>query len=937
MYTNLFIKTNYSLLQSLITLDDLFNYAQKNNLKALAICDDNLKLSYTFYKRCLKEKIKPLIGLHKIINGEDILIYAKNEEGFKDLIKYDLKNDLELIDINSKNVYTLVPHYLNKDNLYISYTDDSKSSINKAVFVNKTIFLEEDDERYIKYLDLIRDGESTYKKNPTSPDLNLPIFKNINFLVDNINITFKKEKDLLPIYDKDAKDILIKKVEKALKEKNLLKEEYINRSKLELKVIIDMNYADYFLIVEDFIKYAESKGILVGPGRGSAGGSLICFLLGITKVDPLKYHLYFERFLNKERITMPDIDTDFPDIYRDEVIDYVSSKYGYQKVCGIMTLSLMQPRQLLRDASKILNISKRHLDIILKEVPVTYKGSFKKLIEKNNNLLKLLNSSDELRLLKDIALKLDLFPRHTSVHAAGVIISNKNLDEIIPLTDNGNLLLSQYSYEELEEIGLLKMDFLGIRNLTTIMNILDDIKLNLGKDISFHDIALNDEKVYDLFKRGDTLGIFQFEKDGMRDFLRKLKPDNFEEIALASALYRPGPSENIPRYLARKFNKERVTYIDDSLKDILASTKGIIVYQEQIMQILNKYASFSLAKADIFRRAMSKKKAADILNMKEDFINSSIKNGHDKAKTSLLFDSIASFAGYGFNKAHAIAYSLIAVRMAYLKVYYPLNFYKELMNSAINNPVKLKEYIDEALKNNIVIKRPELYKSKSSFTFIDKTLYMPFNTIKKVTSREAEILSQMKEEKEIFDVIIYLLKNNFSKETIDLLNKAGLFKNYLTVKEYDLNEDNILNYASIAKDVEPYLINKPSLTKEGEYSSSELYKIDMDLFNFYLGEHPTSMLKKRFSSSNIKEADKLNRQFVTFIGLVKKVKKIKTKNGDDMAFVDLEDDTGEISAIYFKDKIDMLPEIGEVLALYGRLEKRGTNINIITKRSKKLL
>lgn len=937
MYTNLFIKTNYSLLQSLITLDDLFNYAKKNNLKALAICDDNLKLSYTFYKRCLKEKIKPLIGLHKIINDEDVLIYAKNEEGFKDLIKYDLKNDLELIDINSKNVYTLVPHYLNKDNLYISYTDDSKSSINKAVFVNKTIFLEEEDERYIKYLDLIRDGESTYKKNPESPDLNLPIFKNINFLVDNINITFKKEKDLLPIYDKDAKDILIKKVEKALKEKNLLKEEYINRSKLELKVIIDMNYADYFLIVEDFIKYAESKGILVGPGRGSAGGSLICFLLGITKVDPLKYHLYFERFLNKERITMPDIDTDFPDIYRDEVIDYVSSKYGYQKVCGIMTLSLMQPRQLLRDASKILNISKRHLDIILKEVPVTYKGSFKKLIEKNNNLLKLLNSSDELRLLKDIALKLDLFPRHTSVHAAGVIISNKNLDEIIPLTDNGNLLLSQYSYEELEEIGLLKMDFLGIRNLTTIMNILDDIKLNLGKDISFHEISLNDEKVYDLFKRGDTLGIFQFEKDGMRDFLRKLKPDNFEEIALASALYRPGPSENIPKYLARKFNKERVTYIDDSLKDILASTKGIIVYQEQIMQILNKYASFSLAKADIFRRAMSKKKAADILNMKEDFINSSIKNGHDKAKTSLLFDSIASFAGYGFNKAHAIAYSLIAVRMAYLKVYYPLNFYKELMNSAINNPVKLKEYIDEALKNNIVIKRPELYISKSSFTFIDKTLYMPFNTIKKVTSREAEILSQMKEEKEIFDVIIYLLKNNFSKETIALLNKAGLFKNYLTVKEYDLNEDNILNYASIAKDVEPYLINKPSLTKEGEYSSSELYKIDMDIFNFYLGEHPTSMLKKRFSSSNIKEADKLNRQFVTFIGLVKKVKKIKTKNGDDMAFVDLEDDTGEISAIYFKDKIDMLPEIGEVLALYGRLEKRGTNINIITKRSKKLL
>ena len=492
-------------------------------------------------------------------------------------------------------------------------------------------------------------------------------------IVDECNLEFPKPSLLLPIYEcpkgVDSSIYLISLARAGLTKRlnNNVSKEYLDRLSYELNIINNMGFANYFLVVYDFIRYAKKKGILVGPGRGSAAGSLVAYSLGITEIDPLKYNLLFERFLNPERKTMPDIDTDIPDIYRDDIINYVTEKYGKKRVSGIVTFGTLAAKQVLRDTSRIFNVPLYKVDRLTSFIPVM---SHRKLIDfykENEKFREYINSDEVLSKVYKVSSIIEGFPRQIGTHAAGIVMCKKDLDEVIPLTKSDNMYLTGYSMNYLEELGLLKMDFLGIRNLTIIMNVIDMVLKNRGVEIDFNTIPLDDSEVYNLFARSDTSGIFQFESNGMRSFLRKLKPSSFDDLIAAIALFRPGPAENIDLYIARREGREKVIYQDKVLEPILKETYGIMIYQEQIMQVAHAYAGYSLGEADILRRAISKKKVDVLKNEESKFISKAKALGHDDATSKTIFASILKFAGYGFNKSHAVAYSLVAYKMAYLK------------------------------------------------------------------------------------------------------------------------------------------------------------------------------------------------------------------------------------------------------------------------------
>ena len=437
-----------------------------------------------------------------------------------------------------------------------------------------------------------------------------------------------------------------------------------------------MGFANYFLVVYDFIKYAKNKGILVGPGRGSAAGSLVGFTLGITDIDPIKYNLLFERFLNSERITMPDIDTDFPDIYRDEVINYVTNKYGKKRVTNIITFGTMGSKMCIRDIGRVMNVALPDIDNISKIIG-SRKDNLSDLIKTDTRLQDLIKNDRKIKKLMEVAVKVEGIKRHTSIHAAGVIIASEDLDNLVPLVYDKDLdiYISGYEASLLEDLGLLKMDFLGIKNLTTIMEVTDNVFEEENIKIDFKNIPLDDVDTLKLFQNGDTNGIFQFESSGMKNFLKELKPNSFIELSHAIALYRPGPAGNIPEFIKRKNGLSEIDYFHPNLESVLKDTYGIIIYQEQIMQIASIIAGYTLGQADILRRAMSKKKKEILEEERDKFILGAIKNGYKESLANKIYDLILKFASYGFNKSHSVAYTMVSYKMAFLKTHFKKQFY----------------------------------------------------------------------------------------------------------------------------------------------------------------------------------------------------------------------------------------------------------------------
>lgn len=979
MFTRLYIKTNYSLLSSLISIDKLIELCVLRKVKSIAICDNNMTGVMYFYKECKKNNIKPIVGLDLKFNSAHILMYAKNYDGYKSLIKLSTissERDIQIDDLKKYNneLIIIIPYdslFLYNEiknmygDIYIGYSniEEEKKALEiskKIVFINKTLYLNKEDYKYLKYLFMIRDNKTISDNIDFLDNYNYFLdnevislssstgLNNTNIIADMCNLEFPKSTNLLPIYEtenNDSDEYLKNLSMKGLNKRfdGVVSVEYKNRLLYELNIIKSMGFSNYFLVVYDFIRYAKRENILVGPGRGSAGGSLVAYSLGITDIDPIKYDLLFERFLNPERITMPDIDTDFPDIYRDQVIDYVKNKYGVKNVSGIITFGTMASRLAIRDVARVLNIKSNEIDILCKHIPVVTKMRLKDFYKKDEEFRNIIDSDEKLQTMFEIASFIEGFPRHTSMHAAGIVMSRLPLDEVIPLVKNGDdLYLTGYSMEYLEELGLLKMDFLGLKNLTTIMNIISDIERNEHIKIDFSKIPLDDKDAIKIFTTADTTGIFQFESSGMRNFLKNLKPNTFEDIFAAIALFRPGPAVNIDSYIRRKHGLEPIDYIDPSLESILKPTYGIIVYQEQIMQIASTMAGYTLGEADILRRAMSKKKMDVLKNEEDKFINGAIDRGYESNTAKKVFDLILNFANYGFNRAHSVAYSIIAYKMAYLKAKYPKYFFSNLLTSVIGSEIKTKEYINEVRSRGIKILLPDINKSMSYYSVEKEGIRFPLSNIKNigiVTCRD--IINNRKEKfMDIFDCISKIVTRNVNEKTLETLILASCFDSFGYNKKTLLNNlDNLLNYAMLTKDLDPSLVIKPEIEETLEFTKETLMANEKKLFGFYLSEYPTTIYKDKYNTIELSEVGKYFDKVIDTVALIDKIKVIDTKRQEKMAFIYGSDETSIMDYTMFPEVYNKNRELerGDVVLIRGRVEKRLDKYQIIVQKIKKLV
>jgi len=703
-----------------------------------------------------------------------------------------------------------------------------------------------------------------------------------------------------------SRDYLRYLVQKGAKEKLFGKDlyKYKKRYEYELKIIDEMGFNDYFLIVYDFVKYAKTNGILVGAGRGSAAGSLVCYLLNITEADPLEYNLLFERFLNKERISMPDIDIDFQDTRRDEVIKYVEEKYGEDKVAQIITFTTFQSKSAARESARILQFDDNSLKFISSNISST--RTLKECYESSEPLRNFVNESTINRRWFSIALSLESLPKNPSVHAAGVVISDNNpLVKYAPLAEsNMTKYLTQWTMDDVESVGLLKIDFLGIRYLTMVSSIVEQIKKE-NPEFDITKMNYKDPKVYNLFAEGRTEGIFQFESSGMKEKLRLLKPTEFNDIVAMNALYRPGPMAQIETYIRRKHGEEKVNYPHPNLEKILKDTYGVIVYQEQIMLIAVNFAHMSLNEADNMRRAVSKKKKEDLEYHGRIFIEKSVAAGYDRNVAKSLFDLIVTFANYGFNKSHAVVYSMLAYRLAYLKVYYTKYFMTALLNNVISSEKKINEYKQELNNLGIKLAKPDVNVSLSDFSVYKQDIVFALTAIKNVGYRSSyEIVQDRLNFGKYLDIDDFLKRMNkkVDYQAAASLVKAGALDTFgynratLMKKVKDYYEDNrqYINNVRVALSAETGLTLK--VEEVEDYSITERIQMEKEVTGTYFLKHPVQVEKEKYSYLPLQY---IGRDITdSYVEVITK-KEIKTKNGDYMAFLTVNDGKNDYDVTVF--------------------------------------
>ncbi len=980
MYTPLNVKSNYSLLSSLLTIDDIIDYSVSANLSSAVLCDNSMFGMMEFYHKCKNKNIKPVIGLEVKLKDNFICLFAKDYNGYKSLIKLStIQSEREVVvdDLKqfNKSLILVIPYKsislkdeitLYFDDVYYGYSNKKEEEellldSNCVVFFKECLYKEKKDADLLNFIYRIRDGKTisddiSYDVDGKELNIHDVVLKssdigliNIEKIISSCNFSFPKSELLLPIFKLD-KDVSADSYLYSLSLKGLSKrlggnisKKYKDRLMYELSVIKEMGFANYFLVVYDFIFYAKRHNILIGPGRGSAAGSLVSYSIGITDIDPIKYDLLFERFLNPERVTMPDIDTDFPDDKRGEVIDYVIEKYGVKNVSGIVTFGTMGAKQVLRDVGRVMNVPIYKLDRACKFIPAFTHQTLNDIYKENKNFRAVINADNQLKKVYSTSLAFEGFPRHTSSHAAGIVMCEKPLDEVVPLVYNEGMYQTAFSMEFLEELGLLKMDFLGLKNLSLISNILNDIEKNYGKRINFSDIPLDDKKTIELFRKADTTGIFQFESTGMRNFLSRLKPDTFEDVFAAIALFRPGAAPNIDPYIRRKHGEEKITYLDPTLKEITKDTYGILIYQEQIMQVANIFAGYTLGEADILRRAMSKKKFDLLKSEEEKFIKRSIARGHDATLSKKIFDLILNFAGYGFNRSHSVAYSIIAYKMAYLKVRFSHEFYSNLLSNVIGIESKTYEYIMEARSRNIEVVKPDINISSRRYIVYDNKIYFPFSNIKSVgTVASAQIIKARGDMpfSDIYDAMSRLVVEHVGEKVIEALIYASCFDKFGYNRSTLIhNLSALVNYAKITVDIDPSLVMRPDIEEKSEFSDEFLLEKEKEIFGFYLSAHPAQKYRGEVKDAIfVEDIDKYFNKNVISLVLVDKIKTIKTKKGDSMSFVTGSDETGSADFTFFPDTWNEYNFIqrGDVLKVQGRVERRLNKYQIIVLNIRKL-
>ena len=936
-------KTGYQNLSKLVSLSFVegFYYKPRIDLEILEKYSEGL----ICLSACLAGSLSQAIIQGNMEKAEEIALWHKRV--FKDDYYIEIQHNglRQQIMINQKLIQLArkldIPLVATNDAHYLKKEDSYFHEVLLCIQTGKRMSDEdrmrfETQEFYIKSPEEMADYFSEF------PDA----IENTVKIAEKCNYDFEFGVTKLPNYDVPEeyathldyfKDLCYKGIKNRYGEKPA--EEVMSRLEYEISVIDKMGYVDYFLIVWDYINYAKSVGIPVGPGRGSGAGSIAAYAIGITDIDPLKYGLLFERFLNPERVSMPDFDVDFCYERRGEVIEYVERKYRKDHVSQIITFGTMAARMVIRDVGRVLDYPYSETDKLAKMIPMEVHITIPKALEQNREFKELYESNPSVKQLIDIAIKLEGLPRQASTHACGIVITKDPVDTYVPLYVNDGNISTQYTMNLLEELGLLKMDFLGLRTLTVISDTEKLVKQNRGIDVEY-DKEMNDPKVYKLWANGESIGIFQFESQGMTNFMKELKPDCLEDIIAGVSLYRPGPMDQIPRYIKGKQNPGHNEYTHPALEPILNVTYGCMVYQEQVMQIVRELAGYSLGRADLVRRAMGKKKLDVMAKEREYFINGQVdengnvlvpgcvRNGIDKESANKIFDEMAEFAKYAFNKSHAAAYSVVSYRTAYLKTYYPEEFMAATLNSFLGNLDKVPIYIYECKRLNIGILKPDINKSFTKFTVQDKKIRFGLGSIKNVGISAIETVISERERNGEFesftDFCERIQSGTVNRKCIECLIKAGCFDEMNQTRatllaSYERILDTINNQGrnSMANQVTMFDLVQPEETVKYQYTvlkeldERELLAQEKEMIGIYISGHPLEKIKEaiqrqtNINSIQIKDLNGENAgnfkdgQNVKYAGTITSVKKKYTKRNTIMAFVTVEDLYGSAEIVVF--------------------------------------
>lgn len=706
---------------------------------------------------------------------------------------------------------------------------------------------------------------------------------------------------------------------------------YQKRLLYELKIIHEMGFDDYFLIVWDYVRWAKVQKIQVGPGRGSAAGSLVAYVLGITNIDPLRYDLLFERFLNPERVSMPDIDIDFQDDRRDEVIRYVIDKYGKDHAAQIVTFNTYGPRVAMKEMGKVMGVPLPRLELIAKMIPTSPKNkkTITQMYQSSAQFQSLINQDQRLKKIVAATSIIEHLPRNISTHAAGVILSKCILHEVVPLVVGPtSTLMCQYSKDYIETAGFLKMDFLALKNLTMLDYICKDIEQNQKVKIVLNEMPLDDQNTYRLISKADTFGVFQLESYGMRHLLRQMKPYCFDDIVAAIALFRPGPMENIPTYLKRRSHQEKVVYPLKELEPILKSTYGIMVYQEQMMQVAQKMAGFSLAKADILRKATSKKETELMHSMKEEFIAGCLKNGFSQEKAQEVFGLIEKFADYGFNKSHSVAYAYVAYQLAYLKANYPLYFFASILSNELSSENTKVHCIQECKAYHVRILPPSVNHSQARFMVEEGHIRYSLLAIKNVGYAGYKAIIEERQKglfKDIYDFMMRMENSHLSKKMLESLVDAGALDEFGLSRQTILkNLDAIRDYGHLKENLG--IEEKPVLTIYQDHLEEKLNR-EKAVLGVYLSMHPLELKKQKIKVSyvNVSSLDEYVHRTVNVVVQLQRVKNITDRKGQEMCFIEAMDETGSLDGVVFASRykdIGMMLKKGNICLIQGKVDMK---------------
>lgn len=816
---------------------------------------------------------------------------------------------------------TGIPLVATNDAHYVKKTDSKVQKVLLCIQTNRTI--DEDnpiafptDEFYIKT------KEEMLSLFPESA------VENTLKIADKCNFDFKFGEIKLPFYDigdKDHFEYFKEKCFKGLYEKysENVNEKIINRLKYELETIKKMGYTDYFLIVQDYVNFAKNEGIPVGPGRGSGAGSLAAYCVGITEVDPIKYNLLFERFLNPERVSMPDFDVDFCQTRRQEVVDYVVKKYGADRVAQIVTFGTLAARAAVKDVGRALGLSYQFCDTVAKLIPRAIDITIDSALSLSGELKNMYQTDEKVRNLIDLAKRIEGMPRHASKHAAAVVISDRAVSDYVPLAKNEDSIVTQYTMSGVEKLGLLKMDFLGLRNLTVIDETVKSINKKFP-EFSIKNIPENDKETFEMLSKGLSDGVFQFESDGMKSVLQMLKPEKIEDLIAILSLYRPGPMQYIKTYIENRHNPQNIKYKTELLRPILSETYGCIIYQEQVMQIFRELANYSFGRADIVRRAMSKKKHDVMIQEKETFVNNCIENGIDSEISNELFDELTAFSSYAFNKSHAAAYGLVAYQTAYLKCHFPKDYMAALLSSVLDNQTKLSVYVAECSRLGIKILPPSINESGFSFTACEGGIRFGLLAVKNlgktlignlITERNKNAFLSM------YDFCSRLNGKDLNKRAIESLIKSGALDCFGLSRKAMVQAIEPL-YIALESEraysvggqlgffdiIENKKDNEFIIQNCDEYLKLELLQYEHEFTGLYFSGHPLNnyknyiLGKKAIRISDIYNSNDLSSidgKSVTVLGIIGKIRTKLTKNNQTMCFVSLEDSFGYINVLVF--------------------------------------